>query len=109
MPTYAENAHRREVAQRRQMADAIEGQRHRMFDAQAQDKHHKHDRPQFAVVGEGSRTAQENYARGYDRIFAPPPAPAPRRRVGISFGLPSRRSPTHPGREHLPRGAGAAR
>lgn len=72
MPTYAENAHRREVAARRQRQDALDDQRHRTFDLQAQDRRHKFERPVFAVVGEGSRTAQENYRTNYSRIFPLP-------------------------------------
>ena len=71
--TYAENAHRREVAARRRAQDARDAVRHRHLDLQAQDKTPKSDRPQFAVVGEGSRTAQDNYRLNYQRIFGVPP------------------------------------
>ena len=38
------------------------------MDVAAQDLRHKHDRFHFAVVGEGSRTAQERYSAGYEAI-----------------------------------------
>ena len=88
MPTYAENAHQREIAQRRQAQDARDAVRHREFDLQAQDKTAKFERPKFAIVGEGSKSANENYLAGYERIFptcrhdAPSrPAPLPPRVV----------------------------
>lgn len=43
-------------------------ERHREWDLRAQDNTMKYERPQFAVVGEGSLTAQENYRTNYDRI-----------------------------------------
>lgn len=70
MATYAENAHRREVAQRRRAQDARDAARHRAFDRQAQDTTAKFERPHFAVVGEGSHSAQENYRMNYERIFS---------------------------------------
>ena len=69
MPTYAENAHRREIAARRQAQDARDAAQHRAFDLQAQDKTAKFERPRFSVVGEGSRSSQENYRRHYEQIF----------------------------------------
>lgn len=92
MPTYAENARRREIAQRRRAQDANDAARHRMFDLQAQDKTAKFERPQFAVVGEGSRTAQENYMIGYTRIFGP-------RRLGVSAVPSATAPPREPGVE----------
>lgn len=68
MRDYRFYAHRREVAARRRAQDARDAARHRAFDLAAQDLHHKHDRPSFAVVGEGSRAAQDNYTRGYTAI-----------------------------------------
>lgn len=69
MPTYAENAHRREIASRRRAADARDAEVHRAFDLMAQDTTAKFERPRFAVVGEGSRSAGEAYRRNYDLIF----------------------------------------
>jgi hypothetical protein len=69
MATYAEHAHRREVAARRRAQDARDAERHRQFDLQAQDKTAKFERPSFSVVGEGSRSAYDNYTRNYERIF----------------------------------------
>jgi hypothetical protein len=69
MPTYAENAHKREIASRRRVQDARDAVQHRAFDLQAQDKTPKSARPHWAVVGEGSRTANENYLKNYARIF----------------------------------------
>jgi len=69
MPTYAEYAARRDLQARRRAQDRRDAVRHAGFDLSAQDLHHKHDRFRFAVVGEGSATAQENYRTNYDRIF----------------------------------------
>ncbi len=78
MPTYAENAKQRDIKARRQAQDARDAIQHRAFDLQAQDKTAKFERPRFSVVGEGSRSANENYLIGYERIF-----PACRRVVGF--------------------------
>lgn len=69
MPTYAEHAHKRDLAARRAAQDRRDAQRHHAFDLSAQDTHMKYERAQFAVVGEGSRDAQDNYRRGWERIF----------------------------------------
>lgn len=61
---------RRERDEQRAVQDQRDASRHREFSLSAQDQHHKFERAHFAVVGEGSQTAQENYRRGYDRIFA---------------------------------------
>jgi hypothetical protein len=68
MPTYAENAHKRERDARRAAQDARDAQRHRDFSLSAQDQHHKWERAHFSVVGEGSRSANENFRSNYDRI-----------------------------------------
>lgn len=70
MATYAENARKREIASRRRTQDARDAVLHRQFDLQAQDITPKSDRPHFAVVGEGSRAAQENFRLGWERIFS---------------------------------------
>ena len=69
MPTYAENARQREILRRRRAQDARDAEVHRMFDLQAQDRTPKSDRPHFAVVGEGTRSAQDSYRANYERIF----------------------------------------
>ena len=43
-------------------------ERHRGFDLSAQDNHSKFDRPFFVVLGEGSKSANENYQQGYALI-----------------------------------------
>lgn len=68
MPTYAEYGRIRERNDNRRKADARDAKRHRGFDLSAQDMHHKHDRFHFAVVGEGSRSATDNFHRNYDAI-----------------------------------------
>ena len=68
MPTYAQYAHQRELAQRRRAQDARDAALHRQFDLQAQDNTMKYERPVFSVVGEGSRTANDNFRSNYDRI-----------------------------------------
>lgn len=52
----------------RAVQDAAMSQQHHEFDLSAQDMHHKYERCHFAVVGEGTRSAQEAYRRGYDGI-----------------------------------------
>ena len=69
MATWGQHYADAERKVRRQAADTALRARHDMFDVQAQDLHHKFDRAHFAVCGEGSRTANENYAIGYERIF----------------------------------------
>jgi hypothetical protein len=70
MATYAENAAKAELRDRRAAQDVALRERHARWDVQAQDKRHKYERPHFAVLGEGSRSANENYLRNYDRIFS---------------------------------------
>ena len=84
MPTYAENAHRREIQARRRAQDARDRVQHAQFDLQAQDKTPKSARPHFAVVGEGSAASQDAYRRNYDRIFR-----LPSRRSGLPSALSS--------------------
>ena len=69
MPTYAENAHRREIRERRVKQDRRDAARHAAFDLQAQDRTPKSARHHFAVVGEGSRSSQEAYRMGWNRTF----------------------------------------
>ena len=57
-----------EVVARRQQQDALHREFHAALDLAAQDTHVKSERPSFAVVGEGSASAQENYRRGYDHV-----------------------------------------
>ena len=57
-----------ELTRNRSVQDSVRAERHRQFDLQAQDKTPKCHRPHFAVVGEGTRTATENFRRGYDAI-----------------------------------------
>lgn len=91
MPTYAENKKRRDIAAQRQAQDARDAVLHRQFDLQAQDQHHKHDRPSFSVVGEGSRAAQERYRVNYQRIFGlPSPRPLPPRSLARSGAAAAR-------------------
>jgi hypothetical protein len=61
--TYAENAHRREIAARRRVQDARDAARHRAFDLAAQDNHFKYERAHFAVV-----TASDAFRAGYEQI-----------------------------------------
>lgn len=68
MATYAENAAARERAARKAAQDRMLDVRHAAFDQSAQDHHMKYERAHFAVVGEGSTSAIDNYRRGYDAI-----------------------------------------
>ena len=60
--------HAYDVAEQRAHSDTAMAEQHAMFDAQAQDVHQKYERPHFAVVGEGTQSAQEAYRRGYEQI-----------------------------------------
>ena len=48
--------------------DAVIAERHAGFDLAAQDITPKYHRPHFAVVGEGTKSATDNYRANYDRI-----------------------------------------
>ena len=63
MATYAENARQREIAEGREVTNAVMTKRHSEFDLQAQDTHMKYERPSFIVV-----TASEAFRAGYDAI-----------------------------------------
>ena len=58
----------RKKAQRVGASQAMADERHAGFDLSAQDNHAKYERPHFAVVGEGTKSARENFERGYDLI-----------------------------------------
>ena len=58
----------RKKKQRTSASDAVMAERHRGFDLSAQDNHMKYERPSFSVVGEGSKSANEKYQRGYALI-----------------------------------------
>lgn len=53
---------------RKKATDAVLDERHRGFDLGAQDITPKYHRPHFAVVGEGSKSANEAFRRGYGLI-----------------------------------------
>lgn len=57
-----------ELRRNRRAQDAVLAERHRNFDRSAQDHHMKSERLHFAVGGEGTRSAQENFRRGYDAV-----------------------------------------
>jgi hypothetical protein len=67
--TYRDYQRREQLATQRRAQDRRDAAQAAIFDLAAQDLHHKHDRPHFAVVGEGTRTAQDAYRAGWDRIF----------------------------------------
>lgn len=69
MPTYEQYRYQRELKEKRQMQDAVTAKRHREWNLSAQDKHAKYERAHFAVVGEGTLTAQDAYRRGWERTF----------------------------------------
>ena len=52
----------------RAVQDVQLSERHAGFDAGAQDNHMKYERPNFTVVGEGTKSANDNYRINYDRI-----------------------------------------
>ena len=53
----------------RAVQDAVMAERHAGFDKSAQDVHMKYERPQFAVVGEGTKASQDAYREGWERTF----------------------------------------
>lgn len=57
-----------EFATRRAATDTQLAERHAGFDLAAQDITPKYHRPHFAVVGEGSKSANQAYQEGYERI-----------------------------------------
>lgn len=57
------------LSAQRAVQDTVLAERHHNFDLQAQDNTMKYERPHFAVVGEGTRTAIERYHIGWERIF----------------------------------------
>ena len=69
MPTWGQHYADAERTVRRAAADTVLRARHDQFDLQALDKTPKSARFHFAVVGEGSRSAQENFRRNYEKIF----------------------------------------
>lgn len=57
-----------EIAAQRAVQDAVMTERHHGFDLSAKDHHMKYERKQFAVVGEGTKSAQDKYREGYAKI-----------------------------------------
>ncbi len=57
-----------ELAANRRAQDAIMAERHHNWDVSAQDNHSKFERAHFAVVGEGTRSAQEAYRANFSLI-----------------------------------------
>ena len=53
---------------RRAATDQTLAERHAGFDLAAQDLTPKHHRPHFAVVGEGTKSATDNYRKNYNLI-----------------------------------------
>lgn len=68
MPTYADYAAAKERTERRALQDRAMRREQALLDGLSQNLYHKHDRPHFAVVGEGSRSANDAYQRGYALI-----------------------------------------
>jgi len=58
----------RKKDQRVMASQAAADERHAGFDLSAQDNHSKFERPHFAVVGEGTKAAQDAYRENYDKI-----------------------------------------
>ena len=57
------------ITAQRAVQDAVMAERHAGFDKSAKDVHMKYERPQFAVVGEGTKSAQDAYREGWERTF----------------------------------------
>ncbi len=58
----------RKKKERQGVSDAMVAERHRGFDLSAQDNHMKYERPSFIVVGEGSKSANDNYRENYEKM-----------------------------------------
>lgn len=56
------------LAAQRAVQDAVLAERHRCFDLAARDNTMKYERFHFAVVGEGSASAQAAYRANYEQI-----------------------------------------
>ena len=69
MPSYEHYRYQRELTEKRRVQDALVTERHRQWNLAAQDRTPKSDRPHFAVVGEGSQSAQDAYREGWERTF----------------------------------------
>jgi len=59
----------RKLTERKAAKEAVGAERHHGFDLSAQDNHSKFERPHFAVVGEGTKKAQDLYREGWERTF----------------------------------------
>ena len=57
-----------EVKARKDASNAEAYERHHGFNLSAQDNHMKYERPSFTVVGEGTKSANDNYRDNYDKI-----------------------------------------
>ena len=57
-----------ELQASRRAQDRVLAERHAGFNRAAQDNTMKYERPQFAVVGDGSREAVSRYHKGYMAI-----------------------------------------
>ena len=58
-----------DLATNRAVQDAVLAERHHGFDLKAKDHTMKYERPKFAVVGEGTKSAQDAYREGWERTF----------------------------------------
>jgi len=68
MPTWAQHYAAQDRKDRRAAQDIALRARHAEWDLRAQDRTPKSDRPHFAVVGDGSRAAQDNFRVNFARI-----------------------------------------
>jgi len=59
---------KRQLGERRTATDSVLAERHAGFDLAAQDITPKHHRPHFAVVGEGTKSANAAYQANYGLI-----------------------------------------
>ncbi len=66
MPWDEQDQHKKDA--RVAVSEATMDERHRGFDLAAQDTTPKYHRSHFAVVGEGSKSANEAYAQNYALI-----------------------------------------
>ncbi len=69
MKDYRSYAQQQARTTQRAAQDRRDAERARIFDQQAQDTRMKYERPSFAVVGEGTSSAQTAYRDGWERIF----------------------------------------
>ena len=58
-----------DLAANRAVQNEVMNERHAGFDLSAKDNHMKYERSHFAVVGEGTKSSQDAYRKGWETTF----------------------------------------